>query len=564
MADNSDLIIKVGADTDQIKKDLAELSNHIKRNPPGEDVGNAFDKSFSMAVISANQGIELLKKAIAGLEAAFDFALKGEEIGAIGARFEILANQAGLVPQNIEEGISRAVKGTVDMEDALSSASRAMATLGENSNKIPEIFELAKKTASVFGGETTDRFEQISSAIASGNTRILRNVGLIVNADTVYKEYAKSIGTAAENLNEAQKQHALMNAVLEKGNGVFGAINSSLTPMNESFKKLVVSIKEFGDTAAVAFNKAFGPTASKLFGDMSSFLDALNIKLGITFGTKVPSATENIKLMQQHLAVLKETMNFADSPEQAASVQKQIDAVNQQILAEQSLVFQKQTSEAIKKQIDDEELARRQNAAAEAALMHQVELENLRNAQSEYEQIAAKMAETGKQLANQLRSGLVGVISNSIQTVVKNLMAGRNAFAGFVSVVANLMGDLAIQMGATLIFAGLGIEALKSLGGAAAIAAGAGLIAIGTILKALSGGGGSGDVGGAQGSYTNPTYTADSGFGPASQEERNTPQTGVQVIVQGNILNSRDSALEIANVLNDAFDMSGTIVRANA
>ena len=162
-----------------------------------------------------------------------------------------------------------------------------------------------------------------------------------------------------------------------------------------------------------------------------------------------------------------------------------------------------------------------------------------------------------------MKQAIVNSISQSIQLLVKNIMTGKNAFAGFVSMVAGLMGELAIQLGTTFIATGLAIDATKGLVGGAAVAAGIGLIAVGAILKGLAGGGGSeSSAGGGGGGFS-------SGFGSpdmqlTQEQERVTPQTGVQVVVNGNIFDNKESALQIAQLLNDSFDLSGTLVRANA
>jgi hypothetical protein len=51
---------------------------------------------------------------------------------------------------------------------------------------------------------------------------------------------------------------------------------------------------------------------------------------------------------------------------------------------------------------------------------------------------------------------------------------------------------------------------------------------------------------------------------PTAEQERMAAQTGVQVIVQGNIFDSRETGLQIAQIINDSFDLNGTIIRSFA
>lgn len=96
----------------------------------------------------------------------------GEEADAATKRFNIMAEQAGLIPENIAKGIEESTHGLVSMNDALASASQAVINLGSNAKSIPEIFDVAAKTSKVFGGSVTDNFEKLSFAIAM----VIRNL----------------------------------------------------------------------------------------------------------------------------------------------------------------------------------------------------------------------------------------------------------------------------------------------------------------------------------------------------------------------------------------------------
>ena len=135
MADN-EFIVTVKANTKPAEQDIQDFSKTSAMS-----MG-----SLTAGVIGLNQGLELATKAVKAVMAAIDFAKMGEEINAINTRFKILAEQAGSIPDQLAAGIENAVKGTVDMEDALSAASRAMIKLETGSQKLPELFDIAKHT----------------------------------------------------------------------------------------------------------------------------------------------------------------------------------------------------------------------------------------------------------------------------------------------------------------------------------------------------------------------------------------------------------------------------------
>ena len=173
---------------------------------------------------------------------------------------------------------------------------------------------------------------------------------------------------------------------------------------------------------------------------------------------------------------------------------------------------------------------------------------------------------TSKQLTSQFKAGLVKGISGGIQTIISAVAAGENAFKAFGKFILTTIGDLAIQLGQTLISAGIGIESLKSLGGGAAIAAGAALVAIGSLIKSFVGGGGGSTAGGGGNVGAAPAadnFTAAQISEPDDIEER---QTGpkVQLVVQGDILDSEQTSNRILDLLNQNFsDNNGSLDNAS-
>lgn len=564
MADNQDLTLKVGADTTEAENSLKKFSSDIGQN-----------------VIALNQGLELAGKLVSTIgkafEKAFDMALAGEQIDAINIRFKAIADQAGLIPEQISKGIEDAVHGTVDMEDALKAASNSMMTLGENANRIPEMFELAKKAAMATGQDVVDVFERISMAAATGSTRALRDINLIVNAEDAYKKYGEKVGVAANNLSEAQRQQAILNAVLEKGNTQFKNITGSITPLTEASKQFKVALNEIGDSISLVISRKLGPSLAAL---TSSFAGAFNNaaqKIKEVFLGELPPVEEQIKRIKTQIKDIEMLKSFDPGLYQAR--QLELSQLKEQLAIQEQLKLKEDDKKAGSQNEIDNYNAKG-NAIEKTNEQRKEELDLLRSAQEEYEKIAANaptmdnffagmseqmtdMAGTVRSLGKAVASTLVTGFTNAFASMGKALATGGNALDAFAKQALSTIGAIAIQIGQFLILAGLGFSALPgffSAGGA--IAAGLALVVLGGFLQGLGGGSaGANDTAMSGGGIGE---TAGTSTDLTTDQERETPQTGVQVIVQGNILNSRDSALEIANVLNDAFDMSGTIVRANA
>ena len=160
-----------------------------------------------------------------------------------------------------------------------------------------------------------------------------------------------------------------------------------------------------------------------------------------------------------------------------------------------------------------------------------------------------------------IQKSLVAGVSQSIQSLGASLVTGENFFKSFLGVVLNALGDLLIAFGTGAIATGITAEAIRAslidLVGGRAIVAGVAAIAAGGALKAFAGSVGASGAGGP--SLATPTATSSGGVvtgdsfeAPLSQEERRADQS-VQIVVQGDILDSEDTGRRLLDIFNENF-----------
>ena len=184
----------------------------------------------------------------------------------------------------------------------------------------------------------------------------------------------------------------------------------------------------------------------------------------------------------------------------------------------------------------------------------------------EFAKTANKMQVTAQSLARALNQTIGAGVANAFVAFGAALAKGENALEAFGKVVLGVFADILIQLGTQTLAVGIGMSAVPILfgfEGPAAIAAGIGMLVAGGALKALAGGGGGGGgvaAAPATGAGGVAASTA-AGVSPLTgQPDVQEQGTNVQVVVQGNILNNKESALYIAEVLNESFRSNGTVV----
>jgi len=181
-----------------------------------------------------------------------------------------------------------------------------------------------------------------------------------------------------------------------------------------------------------------------------------------------------------------------------------------------------------------------------------------------------KMKASATSLATTLNATIGNGVSNAFVAFGQALATGENALASFGKVVLGVFGDILIQLGTQTLATGLGMSAVPILfgpQGPAAIAAGAGMLIAGGVLKGLSGGGGGGGGGASAPSGGGVASSAGAGElegGAVATQvedlERETPGTSVTVNVEGNVLDRRETGLELVDIINESFGSDGTVL----
>ena len=152
-------------------------------------------------------------------------------------------------------------------------------------------------------------------------------------------------------------------------------------------------------------------------------------------------------------------------------------------------------------------------------------------------------------------------VGNAFAAMGKAIASGQNGLKAFAGAMLAALGQAAIQIGQMFIMQGLAYTLTGNAAqGVPLMAAGAALAALGGVMSAVSGGGGGATASAASGGGMAGSSSEMVGK-PAEREQK---ETGVQVIVQGNVLDRRETGLAIVETLNEFFNTSdGRITRSS-
>ena len=213
------------------------------------------------AFLSAKQGMERLsgdiqstENAIMGMNAAWlkagavvataAMAIKQAwDLAAPAARFEEqtialnnLAQQYGTSAGAMLTAIQKVASGTIAQVDAISIANKGL-LMGLNPQQLEFFTNAAERLSGAIGGDTAQAFETLTQAVATGQQRLLRQLGIIVDLEAEYEKYGRE-------LSLAEKQAINFETVSQALNMTFAQMGANIDTAADKMERLSAKMKD--------------------------------------------------------------------------------------------------------------------------------------------------------------------------------------------------------------------------------------------------------------------------------------------------------------------------------
>jgi len=596
MADESELKFKLDLDNKAFIEKMLASKGAISELGEAKNFTALTSHLLEVGAVVGTVGVAFL-----ALKTTMDTVFEAENIKAINAQFELLSLNAGISTETLRDGLVKAAAGLVDDNELLAAANKALVSLGAEAGQIPQVMELARKATSVFGGDLVGNFEMMNQAIATGNMRLLKHIGIKIDQKKAYEDFAKEHNIAVELLTEDAKKQAIMNAVLEKGNTQFKGVNPNIKEATNLWQEMKTTLTDTKDIIVLAYDKFMGPTVINGFKILNGWLTTLkdNIKLltmsqedmrkqadkdiGLRGSAPEPPKKTNTewedKQKKQELmlkgkedfetqtrAMEKESFDYRQTLEQneiaadnTLNAQKEIANRDYQI-KRATFIKEFQNNELI----DHEEymIALNNMEGEHAEKMNQMEEEReKRHLESMQRQLSASQnaaqgisaafkygaMQASQDLTNWGKTGDIvfnAFKKNSKQALLEFGAGHKSAADAMKMFMFGAIADTAEAKGEEMLLASIYPP------NPAGMAGGAGLIALSGFLRSQAGGGSSG-FGGVGSGGAGPGGTAETPTTTTPQK----PHATMQVNVHGSIFDSEATGTRMMEIMRQAQDM---------
>jgi phage-related protein len=253
------LLVRVTGDTGPLTQKV-----HADAVKAGNDAGRTMGQRISAGIGRATGSIGKGLATTLGTAtlAATAFAAKSIKVAAnvdkMRTALSAVAHANGLSTAAVQGTVEALRKQGLTVEAATSVTTDFVKEHLGLANAV-KLSTVAQNASVISGKSVSDVMELITRSVSTGNTRILRQAGLVVNTKDAFKTYAESIGTTASKLTGAQRSQAIMNAVMESGQHIAGAWAATLNDparVLASFPRLAHDIQvSLGEQLL----KSFGP-----------------------------------------------------------------------------------------------------------------------------------------------------------------------------------------------------------------------------------------------------------------------------------------------------------------
>lgn len=263
-------------------------------------------------IATLDLGLTGLQAALGTIQAIGQAVSEASQAGANLTRldqgFDKLASNMGTNSDAIMQAIDSVTQGTLSQKTIMQQANNAMLLgVADTADEFSTLAKIALDRGRAMGISMEYAFESIVKGVGRLSPLILDNLGIVLDADKTYAQYAKTIGKVADDLTDAEKRAALISRLKEE---VSDFDSSAVNDAGAAWERLAAST----ENATAAFGQWINTNTPLIAGleGLAESLDILSSKFSDDAVVKLKAIGIEMKNLEEYAA--QYTKDYKDSP----------------------------------------------------------------------------------------------------------------------------------------------------------------------------------------------------------------------------------------------------------
>ena len=181
-----------------------------------------------------------------------DAALLAARYETLGVTMGVVGKQAGYTAVQMEAAALALQKTGISMIESRQQAMRLVQAHIDLSNAT-KLARIAQDAAVIGNMNSSDAFAALVHGIQSGQTEVLRTIGLNISMENSYKAIAQQLGKNVNNLTQNEKTQGVLNSVMAAGADIAGVYAASM----DTAGKQLLSLKRYTEDLKVLQGEVF-------------------------------------------------------------------------------------------------------------------------------------------------------------------------------------------------------------------------------------------------------------------------------------------------------------------
>ncbi len=218
------------------------------------------------AAISAGAALFAGSGVIAGLTQINTLAQDAIRVNRMGTAFENLGQRAGLASNTLDR-LRVATRGMVSDSELMRQANNAMLLgVAQNTAQMEEMTAIARRLGAAMGTDVATALESLTIGMGRQSRLWLDNLGIVVDTEQAYREFAMESGKLVTQLSEVEKKTAFVNETMETARELVQGLGNDAPALGDELVRLNTEWQNFKENLEV-----FIPIATVALGTFREF-----------------------------------------------------------------------------------------------------------------------------------------------------------------------------------------------------------------------------------------------------------------------------------------------------